>query len=43
MVYNTRNYCGFKTMSAVWCYEILENTTFRKLDMFLSSGEWGDI
>jgi hypothetical protein len=38
MVYNTQNYwiSGLCPSSG-----ILENTTFLKLDLFLSSGEWG--
>jgi hypothetical protein len=36
MVYNTQNYWGFELFPLSG---ILENTTFRKLDLFLSSGE----
>jgi hypothetical protein len=38
MVYNTQNYWVFGLFSSSG---ILENTTFRKLDLFLSSGESG--
>jgi hypothetical protein len=38
MVYNTQNYWGFGLFS-LSC--ILENTTFRKLDLFPFSGEGG--
>jgi hypothetical protein len=37
MVYNTQNYWVFELPSS----GILENTTFRKLDLFPSSGEGG--
>jgi hypothetical protein len=38
MVYNTQNYWVF----GLWPSSgILENTTFRKLDLFSSSGEGG--
>jgi hypothetical protein len=34
---------GFRTLSIVRSSKKLENTTFRKLDLFLSSGEGGEI
>jgi hypothetical protein len=38
MVYNTQNYWVFGLSPSS---DILENTTFRKLDLFPSSGEGG--
>jgi hypothetical protein len=38
MVHNTQNYWVFGPFPSSG---ILENTTFRKLDLFLSSGEGG--
>jgi hypothetical protein len=42
MVYNTQNYGYFGTLSIVRYSKNLENTTFRKLDLFPSSGEGRD-
>jgi hypothetical protein len=39
MVYNTQNYWGFGLIPSSG---ILENTTFRKLNLFPSSGERGE-
>jgi hypothetical protein len=33
---------GFWTLSVIWYSKKLENTTFRKLDLFLSSGDGAD-
>jgi hypothetical protein len=38
MVYNTQNYWLFRFFLSS---DILENTTFRKLDLFPSTGEGG--
>jgi hypothetical protein len=38
MVYNTQNYCVCGLCPS-FGFEVLENTTFRKLGLFLSSGE----
>jgi hypothetical protein len=38
MVYNTQDYC-FVTLSIVRYYKKLENTAFRIMDLFPSSGE----
>jgi hypothetical protein len=42
MVCNAQNYCFFLTLSISWYSKKVENTTLRKLDLFPSSGEWGD-
>jgi hypothetical protein len=40
MMYNTQNYWGFWILSIVR-YSRNWKTMFSKLDLFLSSGEWG--
>jgi hypothetical protein len=43
MVYDTRNYWVFGLCPSSGILKTLENTAFRKLDLFPSSGEGGDI
>jgi hypothetical protein len=39
MVYNTQNYWVFGLCPSSGILETIENTTFRKLDLFPSSGD----
>jgi hypothetical protein len=38
MLYNTKN-CSLLTLSNIWHYKNTKSTTFRKWDLFPSSGE----
>jgi hypothetical protein len=42
MVYNTQNYWVLRLYQSSGFLKKLEKTTFRKLDLFLSSDEGGD-